>query len=324
VVCALRTSLTPGKIYQLQQLDTLKDCAGHYSLGAELPFGMPVAPDSGGLVFNEVMYRPGDYGAEFLEIFNTSAKLVDLSWCLLARIDTLTLAIQDLYPLTDEPVLLMPGGLAVVTRDVNRVLSTHPSAPPATIHASSRLPSLPDGGGDYALIGEGGLWLDRLSYAPSFQDPGLPDTRGVSLERLTPTMSGTRAENWYSASAASGHATPGKPNSQQPPNPFAGVQISVDPTWITPLGQSLSRLAFVSFNDLPAGTKATILITSESGQTVRHLLREAVVAPGDRIPWDGFCNNGNPCPGGVYLITVIVSDGIRGVKKSRFTVAVVR
>lgn len=324
MICNLKTPLVPGKIYQLQQRDTLKDCMGHFSLGATLSFGMPVAPDSGGLVFNEVMYRPGEGGAEYFEIMNNSGKLVDLSWCLLARIDTITQTIKDLYPITDEPVLLLPGDLAVVTRDVNRVLSAHPSAPPAKIHSASKLPSLPDGGGDYALIGEGGLWLDRISYAPSFHDPGLPDNRGVALERLTVSMSGTRSENWYSASAATGHATPGNPNSQQPPNPYAGVQITLEPTWITPHGYDGNRLAFVSFADLPPRSKATIVVTSETGQAVRHLLREGVVATGDRIPWDGTSNNGSLCQGGVYLVTVVVSDGVSGNKRNRFSVILIR
>ena len=166
--------------------------------------------------------------------------------------------------------------------------------------------------------------LDRCSYTPAFHDPSIPDTRGISLERLTPAMAATSSANWYSASAACGYATPGKPNSQQSPNPLSGSKVAVEPSWITPIGYDLHRLAYVSFDDLSVGTKATILVTAETGQIVRHLLCEGGVASGDRIPWDGNCNFGTPCPGGVYIVHVLLSDGIHAARKMRFPVVVIR
>ncbi len=319
----LAEHLLPDKIYHLVQKDTLKDCAGNFSLGAKLPFGIPAIPDSADLVFNEIMFIPSVYGEEYIELYNNSNRIIDLSMCVLARIDTLEMVVEDIYPLTDQVALLFPDDYAVITRNVDKVLANHPNAKPGKVHLSSKLPSLPDQGGDYIISGQNGRWLDRMTFLPAFHAPGISDTRGIALERLSVSMSGSRRENWYSASAASGWATPTRSNSQGPSSSLIAGKPRVEPSWFSPHSTLKNNLAFVFLDEIPVGTRAGIIVVDESGRTVRHLLRESIAASGDCIPWDGTCNNGALCPGGVYIVCVYLYQEQMGYRKYKIPVVLI-
>jgi hypothetical protein len=320
----LKHPLVPFTVYHLVQTDTLKDCAGNSTMGARIPFGIPATPTAGDLIINEVMYRPGAYGEEYFELHNVSSRIIDLSACFLARFDTLNGVTEQLYPVCDEAVMLFPGEYGVITRNVQALLSKHHSAQPARVFLNSSLPALPDQGACYALIGDHGQLIETMCYHPGFHAPGISDTRGIALERLSPAMDGTRSDNWYSASAAAGFATPTLRNSQGPATVVPAASAEVHPKWFNPIGKDDQRLAFVHLNGIAPGSRATVVVTDDEGRTVRHLLTESIAASGDTLPWDGTCNSGLPCPEGVYIVCVFFYHPQTGVNKHKLPLVLIR
>jgi len=320
----LQDTLQPHMVYHLVQSDTLKDCIGNYSREARIPFGIPAPPDIGDLLFNEIMFSPGSYGEEYIEFFNNSGKIIDLSLCLLASIDTLTLEVGQYYPLADEPTLVFPGDYVVVTRNVEGLLSKHRDAVSARVIRAGKLPALPDQGGCYAIVGQFGTWTETMCYSPAMHAPGLSDTRGIALERIAAHMPATRPENWYSASAAAGFATPTNSNSQGYTSSAANGSVEVTPKWFNPNATHGEQLTYVSFHDIHPGTRAAVMVANDAGRIVRHLLRESVAANGDVIPWDGTCNNGLRCPEGIYVVCIFFYHPDTGQKRFKKPVVIIR
>ncbi|MFO7722535.1 MAG: lamin tail domain-containing protein [Bacteroidales bacterium] len=306
VYFTLKQPILPDTVYFLVQSDTLADCTGNYSLNNRLPFGIPTLPDSLDVIFNEIMYKPDDNGAEYIEVYNRSGKIIDLSGCLLARTNTVNFIFSDLYPLTDESSLLFPGGYAVVTRDVQRLLSRHMHADPGSVFLASSLPSLPDLGATYAIVGQHGRIIDLLQYSDDWHAPSLADTRGIALERLSSDMPALRKENWFSAAAGSGWGTPTHPNSQSPPGAAGNIRITVDPPWFSPSGLQGSQLTYLHIQQIEPGSLLSVCVFDEAGRPVRHLVREAVAGKTEMWPWDGYSDLGKICPGGVYVVQVTI------------------
>jgi hypothetical protein len=321
VVFTLKQPIAPDTVYILVQSDTLKDCKGNYSLTAGLPFGIPAMPDSLDLIFNEIMFKPADSGAEYIEFYNRSEKIIDLSNCLLARTDTASLIFTELYPLTNEPTLLFPNGFAVITKDVQRLLSRHIHADASKVFLASSLPALPDLGATYAIVGQHGAIIDLLTYTNGYHAPSLSDTRGIALERLSSEMPTLRKENWYSAGAGSGWGTPTMPNSQSPGEGRTDAVVSVNPAWFSPSGNKGSQLTCIQIHDIEPGSLLTVVVFDEAGRLVRHLVREAVAGETEIWPWDGFSDLGKLCRGGVYVVQVSLYNIRKG--NTRFRVPVV-
>ncbi len=316
--------IRPDTVYHLTLHDTLKDCRGNYSLTGRFPFGIPVIPDSLDLLFNEIMYKPADNGVEYIEWMNVSGKIIDLSMCMLARIDTLDMSVKELYPVTDESVLVFPAGLVVITPDIQKLLNHHIQSDPSRVHLSTNMPSLPDQGGTYALLTQHGKIVDRMTYHPKQHAPVLTDAKGISLERLSVVVPTERNENWYSASAASGWGTPSKPNSQAFPTLALQGKVTVSPNYFSPYGSADNGIIGVYLHDMETGTLITISVYSEAGFPVKHLVRETVTGNHDMWPWDGTDHLGAVCPGGVYLVCVDMWHADSGSRKFRIPVLLLR
>jgi hypothetical protein len=314
--------MLPDTVYKLIQTDTLKDCSGNYTLTSVLPFGIPAAPDSLDLLFNEIMFQPSDDGVEYIEILNNSKKIIDLSTCLLARIDTLYHYITDLYTISNEPTLIFPGKLLVVTTDIARLLSKHLQASRSDLLEGKGLPSLPDQGATYALITDYGVIVDQMTYHPDYHAPSVSDARGIALERLSPDISTSRPDNWYSASQGSGWGTPTQPNSQSAFIPVSEAKVQVSPLWFSPYSGGNQLLSYIHIRDLQPGTLVNITITDELGIPVRHLIREAIAGASEMYPWDGSDDLGVLCRGGVYLICTTLYHQAEGYQKMKLPVVI--
>jgi len=84
------------------------------------------------------------------------------------------------------------------------------------------LPGLPDDEGSVAVVNSTGHVIDFFYYNRNFHSKMIRDEEGVSLERISFSNPTNDDQNWKSASAQSGFATPGLLNSNSRPELLTG------------------------------------------------------------------------------------------------------
>ncbi len=154
-------------------------------------------PNPQDVVINEIQYAPSPAQNEFVELYNRSARTVDLSALTLAD------SRDDPAAISDTPVLLPPGGYAVLVRDAALFASAFPDT---DFVVPSRWNVL-NNGGDVVTLSAGSIVIDRVPYEPSWGGSG-----GASLERIDPAGPST-SPTIFGSSVAPAGATPGRQNS---------------------------------------------------------------------------------------------------------------
>jgi hypothetical protein len=164
---------------------------------------------------------------------------------------------------------------------------------PALVNAEARL----------LLLSVAGDTIDLAAYSPDWHYPYLGNNKGVSLERIDFQRSGLDQTNWFSASAACGAATPGRPNSNRMDAggggdpPFAVLRGAA-------MGQSLQSQAVVAigYRFEEPGWFAQISVYHSSGKPIRVIFPFNLLGKEGSILWDGLDEQGRMVTEGVYLV----------------------
>jgi hypothetical protein len=186
----------------------VRDEAGN-TLSEETRTGFAVAPGSvpepRDVVVNELWYAPSESALEFVELYNRSEQVFDLSRFRLAD------ARREGAAVAAETTLLRPDEYAVLVRDSAAFAERFPETPFMEV---ALWPAL-NNGGDAAVLSFGETEIDAAPYQPSW---GGSDT--ASLERVDPAGPSARASNFASSTAPDG-ATPGAQNAVFAPDTAA-------------------------------------------------------------------------------------------------------
>ena len=159
-------------------------------------------------MFNELLPEPVKGCSEYIELYNNSGRVIDLSRLSAANSNSAAAA-----SFTTVPRLLLPGGYIALTTGRQAVLDHFPCAAPQAVFEADRLPALYDDSGMLLLYDRGLTVVDRVDYAGSMHLQFLSGTEGVALEKAGPSLPSDVAGNWHSASESCGWGTPGAPNS---------------------------------------------------------------------------------------------------------------
>lgn len=235
VILNLSESLKTGTLYALVAPDQ-SDCSGNnLSASDTLFFGRAEAPELHDIIINEIMPDPAPTAglpvAEWLELYNRSAKVINLS----------SLQIQDKTgsPVTLPDYLLGPGQFVVISSLSNTNL-VEPVAH-NTVGASFGTVMMNDEGDVILLSRTDGTSVDRVEYSSDWHKiPGKTDG-GWSLERIDPDLPCPGAINWQSCPVLPG-GTPGKRNAS-----FGHITDYVAPVLLRAYPQS-DRVVTVTFS----------------------------------------------------------------------------
>ncbi|PSQ90375.1 MAG: hypothetical protein BRD43_02235, partial [Bacteroidetes bacterium QS_4_64_154] len=141
----------------------------------------------------------------------------------------------------------------------------------------------------------------KVDYVPDWHAPGLAETKGTALERISPTADADAADNWTSSTAPSG-GTPGTPNdvSLAPPDDApeaAGLRIQPDPFSIE--RDKATRIHY-SLADVPNLVRARIY--DARGRQVRTLEEARLAGRSGELVWDGRDDAGDRVRIGPYVV----------------------
>jgi len=233
---------------------------------AEKDLAVSVMPEVNDVIINEVLFNAGDASCEYVELFNRSEKVIDLSQLAFA-VRRQNNSLSGRCNVAAVPKALYPGGYVVLTKN-NETLFKLYSCCEDAFYAEVPLPALNNTGSDLVLINRKDEVADEFIYSEKMHQTMIFNRKGISLERIDPEKPTQNPDNWQTASFDSGYGTPGCKNSQH---------ISTDETddiWLENKVISCSQTnvgLIIHYRFKEHGQTANINIYNANGLLVKRL-----------------------------------------------------
>jgi hypothetical protein len=314
----IATALQSTTLYTVVT-NTIYDCAGN-SIQADFKtavFGLPEVAVSNDVVINELLFNPKPFGVDFVEIYNRSTKYINIkNWSVGNYFQGNVL---NLKTITSDDFLVAPGSFLVFSEDPQTVQSHYPKAVNSSLVKIISLPILPDTEGSIAVVDDQGNPLDFFEYTNDFHSVFLRDKEGISLERIS-TEQPNSAENWKSASANEGYATPGYANSNSRSDIVTG-EVVVSPEAFEPIiGQP--DFTQIQYNFKQGGFVANVKIVDTQGRLIKNIANNTTLGTTGFFRWDGDTEDGTKARTGYYVVWLEVFNANGNVETFRKRVVI--
>jgi len=311
----------------------LSDLKGNRADAPSIPVSVP--PDPGSVVFNEIMYNPlGDPDdnrpdqGEYVELINRSGRAVSLEGFHLHDAPDENGDIRILRPESTLSLWLPAGGILLAYADTAATFLQSRTARYFGLdrEEGDRLRAvrfdrsslgLASSGDALFLADSRGTTVDSVFYDESWQNPNLPDTRGVALERIDPGGPGNVASNWSSSTSPRG-GTPGSENSiyQVPSAEPKRLGIAFSPNPFSPDGDGYEDHLFIRYKLDRADYLLKVRIYDRYGRPVRNLADGIPSGFEGTLTWDGLADGGGRNRIGIYIIMFEAFDSSSGARRA--------
>ena len=304
VVLALNTNLEPQTIYTVTVTSQLTDCVGNpVMLLNSLSFGISEIPAIGDIIINEIMPNPISGGSDYVELYNTSNKIIGLNDLLIAKYNEEG-EIDDLEIITEESLQILPQSYVAMSEDIQHLIDHY--QPPAdkirNLLNINDLPSMPDDTGSVVLISLIGEVIDSVQYSDDWHLPIIDDEDGISLERIRFDLPSNDATSWHSAASSFSFGTPGYRNSQAFDGVIQNGELTTSPEVFSPNNDAMDDVLSIHYEVPSPGYTATVTIFNSRGLEIKRLTQSEVLAPQGTFIWDGFDEDGQRARIGIYII----------------------
>jgi len=325
VILGFESPIEAGFSYTLTITDSLCDCAGNpLALNSQKKFAHPAIPGYMDIVINEILFDPYPEGEDFVEIYNRSGNVIDLSGIMLSSMDTLTGFLTEMKAVTDQGYLLFPSEFVVLTRKPEAISQFYITARQDRFIGMASFPVYPNQDGIVVLSRKNdGQILDQFSYSADYHFDLLNSTEGISLERINYDLESDNPANWHSASKNAGWATPGYQNSQYTSFLPVNNPLSVEPQVFSPNNDGRDDLLRILYHMEEPGYAASLTIFDTKGIRIKILENNTLIGTEGVFIWDGTTERHEVARGGIYIINLDIFNlqGVLGNYKKVCVVA---
>jgi hypothetical protein len=304
----LSQPLRKGIIYTMSAGEEITDFAGNKMDKNEFRFGLPEKAGSGDILFNEILFNPLPDEPDFIEFYNCSEKIINVSDLLLVSVNDELHDTSSVVLVSPENHCLMPRNYNVITSDKRALLRRFPSSDPDNIFKVSSLPSMPDDKGHLILFNRSLEKIDEVFYDEKMHYSLLGGNEGISLEKVTTNGNSADKTMWHSASESSGWGTPGAVNSVLIEHQGKGDKVNLSSTKITPDNDGNEDILVINFMLKGLGNVISIEIFDETGRFVKRLTDNLFAGPEVSIVWNGTDEDENLVGTGIYILLITVFD----------------
>ncbi len=299
LLLVLNEALEKGIQYKVM-MKMIGDCLGNTSNLESNTFALPAEPIYLDLVWSEVLFNPYSGGSDFVELYNRSNKVLSLNKLMIKN-----KASNDIWYKVSSDKIILPGNYLALTIDPENVYHRYPKSDSTKI-IKTQIPSIDDDGGNLQLAYNQNntlLILDSFTFSKDWHHPFLQDDEGVSLEKIDMEGFSDNRNNWQSAAASFGYATPGLANSHyiDTTNVNTDKPYNLSSIIISPNGDSYRDFLSIAFHLNKSGYKSKIEIYDLSGQKLKSLSYQ-VLSSQDLIIWNGDDDAGSILPVGNYIL----------------------
>jgi len=270
-------------------------------------FSYTFLPQEGALLINEVLFNPFSGGVDFVELVNVADYPVSVGRLRLATRND-TLGLKQVSVISAEKRYLFPGEFLVCTKDSGITAMQYFSSDPETFCQMKSFPTYADDGGKVVLLNDSLEVLDEFSYSAKMHSSFLADEEGVSLERISLEKPTNDRNNWASAAASVGFATPGLPNSQTSVEYNIQDKITCEPDAFSPNGDGYNDVLTIHYKMNKPGYVANVRIFDAAGRQVKYLVKNQSQSQEGNWMWEGENDNGRKMNIGIYIILVETFD----------------
>lgn len=270
-------------------LQLVADCWGNQS-NIQSSFVRYELPQPGDLLLNEILFDPPTFGADFIELYNTSHKYLQINACQISNG-------QQQYWI--EKQFIEPKQFLALCPDTGFLNAYYPVNSSVNF-AQQQLPYFYNDSGTFVLQADG-ILLDQFNYSASWHSPLLLDTEGISLERLSCSSPTQSEHNWFSAAKSTGGATPGLPNSQQ----ISAIQLgslTLSHPELSPDQDGYHDFLEIQYELPEPNMLVQASIYTLSGQIVKQLSSNELFATSGVLIWDGSTDFDTIAGPGIYIL----------------------
>lgn len=261
------------------------------------------------ILISEILPDPNIDGVEFVEIFNNSNKVIDLSSLQLATVNASGKR-SKLHPISKSSLMMYPFTYKLLSLDVEKIKAHYPIQSSLVFHNMPSFPTLTNSQGSVLLLRKGNV-IDSLYYNIAMHDVFIKNPKGVSLERVSFKKATNSPSNFVSAAASTNYATPGYRNSQSGhEEPIESSVFLTAKSFSPNNGESLT----INFHFMES-QMTNVFIYNQTGKRVRYLLTNHRLGTKDQILWDGKDDQNNLLPLGVYHVYIEIYDKKGGITK---------
>lgn len=319
---------------------TIRDVRDWRGNATEATLPLSYVPHRGDVVVSEIMYRPlsDDFDdrpnqPEYFEVVNSTERWISLQGLFTTNrprdtgeADTLDLRIgrQHVAPNQGYAVVYAePQADDSTAATLNEAFPTQdlavPDGPAVIAVPRSRL-GLRVQADRLRLHRADGEPVATVDYDPDWHAPGVQDTRGLSLERISLTAPAANARNWTSSVHPEG-GTPGFPNSVGPPPAEAPVaRVAADPSPFAPEVDQATRIQYtLSFPP----DWVQVRIFDAQGRPVRTVEETVLSGPEGEVLWNGRNDQGRVVRMGIYVVLFEAQNWTEGTTATHQTTVVV-
>lgn len=305
VILALQQPVQEKIPYTLTINDSISDCVGNVmKIMSNGLFAIPEAPSENDLVINEILFNPKDDGVDFVEIFNRSGKIIDLSGSTLSSFDSIAGTLESVCPVTKTSYPFFPEEYLVLTTNPEKIKEQYEKANPDAFLAMELFPPFNNDEGIVVLATGGREIIDKFNYSETMHYALLNSVDGISLERISPERKTNDVTNWHSASQKSGFATPGYQNSQFVSEMAYENAITLSPEIFSPDNDGYNDIVNIGYTFDKPGFTANITIYDANGRLVRYLIKNELLGTSGSFSWDGINEDGEKALIGIYIVYV--------------------
>lgn len=291
------------------------DCKGNV-IGAfnRVKLGLPQPAALQDVVVNEILFNPKPGGSDYVELYNRSKKVIDVSTLYLANRNS-SGAAASLKRLAEQPLYFFPGDYLVATADKAALKKDYHVKAEEAVLQLSYLPSFPDDKGTVLLLGFNGDMIDEVRYDKGWHFALIGDAAGVALERIDPDGPSQNNTNWHSAASTAGYGTPSYQNSQYKLVEDIRATVEISPPVFSPDNDGRDDVALIGYQLAERGYLANVLIFDAGGRLVRQLVRNELLSQKGFWKWNGLGESSNKLPVGTYIVFTEIFN-LNGKKKN--------
>lgn len=305
VLLTLAPTLLQYNIIYTVNAQLCEDCVGNPVSTLGKTFALPQQADPGDLIINEVLFDPRGSGADFVEVYNNSQKIISLKEWALANYSNDTISNHKI--ITNNVLLIFPGEYRVLTTNPTNIISEYPLGANGNYIQMSSLPTYSNTSGRVILIDNLNRLSDDFAYDDDMHFALLSSVDGVSLERIDFNRPTNDRSNWHSAAESVNFATPGYLNSQYS-IAETNSEITITPETFSPDNDGYNDVLTITYQFDQNGMVANMIIYDATGRIEKYLMRNELLGSSGSISWDGINEKREKSSIGIYILMVEVYD----------------